>query len=168
MENKKINYLRLIELQRKDKAFEDSVLIADRCAKLASAMYVCFTLLKDFQEEYDEIFRANVPQLNDLRRKSKVLEKAFDDYLIYIDKVWKFKSMIDQDVCIQVSEEANEVIREITTTKGWGIDGEKENYGVNQNHLKMLITEINAKHKSETDKMHAKIDKKIADEWKKR
>lgn len=158
MEKKKVNYLRLIELQRKEKAFEESVLIADRCSKLASAMYVCFTLLKDFQEEFEEIFCSSVPQLNDLRRKSKVLEKSFDDYLKYLDKVWKFKSMVDKQVCIQVAEESNQAIREFTTTKGWGINGEKEFYGVNQDHLKMLINEINQKHKEETDRLHQKID----------
>lgn len=161
-EIKKRNFVRLCELQRREKAFEESVLIADRCAKLASAMYVCFTLLKDFQEEFEEIFCSNVPQLNDLKRKSKVLEKAFDDYLLYIDKVWKFKSMVDQEVCIQVSEEANFAVRDLTTTKGWGIDGEKEFYGVNQNHLKMLISTINEQHKKDIDKYHDKKKKEQA------
>ena len=161
-EIKKMNFVRLCELQRRKKAFEESVLIADRCSKLASAMYVCFTLLKDFQEEFEDIFCSSVPQLNDLRRKSKVLEKAFDDYLLYIDKVWKFKSMVDQEVCIQVSEEANFAVRDLTTTKGWGIDGEKEFYGVNQNHLKMLINTINEQNKKDIDKYHDKMKKEQA------
>lgn len=158
METKKRNYLRLIELQRKEKAFEESVLIADRCSKIASAMYICFTLLKDFQEEFDEVFCANVAQLSDLRRKSKALEKPFSDYLSYLDKVWKFKSMVDAEACVQVAERCNDFVRELTQTKGWGMKGEQDNYGVNQTHLRLLIDDINKNYKKEQDALNERVE----------
>jgi hypothetical protein len=83
MEKKK-NYLSLVGKIQKAQSFEMAVLIADRSAKLASVMYILFALLKDFQEEYEEVFTDGVSQLLDLKRQSKALEKQFHKYSDHI------------------------------------------------------------------------------------
>lgn len=151
MEKKK-NYLSLVGKVQKAQSFEMAVLIADRSAKLASVMYILFSLLKDFQEEYEEVFTDGVSQLLDLKRQSKALEKQFDKYIDYIRKCWKFDTIQDEQACIMIKEKVDEFLRHLSTTKGWGVQGELDNYGVDQEHLINLINTINNKYKEEVKK----------------
>jgi hypothetical protein len=51
-----------------------------------------------------------------------------------------------------IKEKVDEFLRHISTTEGWRVQGELDNYGVDQEHLINLINTINNKYKEEAKK----------------